>query len=74
VNLDPHHAATVSVQIDRMSAHTATGQVLSASAMDAHNTFEHPDAVAPARFAGVRRGPSLVFRLPPKSVAVVALH
>jgi alpha-N-arabinofuranosidase len=74
VNLDPHHAATVSARIEGISARTATGQVLSASAMDAHNTFEHPDAVEPAPFKGVRAGASLVFRLPPKSVAVVALH
>jgi alpha-N-arabinofuranosidase len=74
VNLDPHHAATVSVQIDGISAHTATGQILSASAMDAHNTFEHPDAVAPVPFTGERRGAALVFRLPAKSVAVVALR
>jgi alpha-L-arabinofuranosidase len=74
VNLDPHHAATVSVRIDGASAHAASGEVLTASAMDAHNTFEHPDAIRPAPFEGTGRHGRLVFRLPPKSVAVVALH
>jgi hypothetical protein len=42
--------------------------------MDAHNTFEHPHAIGPAPIKGMRKGASLLFRLPPKSVAVVALH
>ncbi|HTX06285.1 MAG TPA: alpha-N-arabinofuranosidase [Steroidobacteraceae bacterium] len=74
VNLDPHHAATVSVRIDGASAHAASGEVLTANAMDAHNTFEHPDAIRPAPFKGKGRHGRLLFRLPPKSVAVVALH
>jgi alpha-N-arabinofuranosidase len=74
VNLDPHHEATVSAQIAGVSAHSASGQVLTATAMDAHNTFEHPHAIAPVPFNGVRKGGRLVFRLPPKSVAVVTLH
>jgi alpha-N-arabinofuranosidase len=74
VNLDPHHAATVSVRIEGADAHAASGAVLTASAMDAHNTFEHPDAIRPAPFKGTARDGTLLFRLPPKSVAVVAVH
>ena len=74
VNIDPHHWAELSVEIDGASAHSASGEVLTADAMDAHNTFERPHAIAPASFAGVRKGTRLVFRLPPKSVAVVAVH
>ncbi|MGH8295077.1 MAG: alpha-L-arabinofuranosidase C-terminal domain-containing protein, partial [Steroidobacteraceae bacterium] len=74
VNLDPHHEATVSVRIEGGSGRSAAGQVLTASAMDAHNTFEHPHSIEPAPFRGVLRGGTLVFRLPPKSVAVVAVH
>lgn len=75
VNIDPHHAITVSARIEGMSAPAATGQVLTAAAMDAHNTFEHPDALRPAPFSGgAGAGGRLVLRLPPKSVAVVAVH
>lgn len=74
VNLDPHHEATVTARIDGMSAYAASGRILTGAAMDAHNTFEHPHAIEPASFEGVRKGDSLLFRLPPKSVAVVALH
>lgn len=74
VNLDPHRGATVSAQIEGASTHSAAGQVLTAAAMDAHNTFGQPNAIAPLPFRGVSKGGRLVFRLPPKSVAVVAIH
>jgi alpha-N-arabinofuranosidase len=74
VNLDPHHVATVAVRIAGASAHSAAGQVLTADTMDAHNTFERPHAIEPVPFKGARAGANLVFRLPAKSVAVVALH
>jgi alpha-N-arabinofuranosidase len=41
--------------------------------MDAHNTVDAPDAVKPVPFAARRSGGKLTLRLPPKSVAVVAL-
>jgi len=72
VNLDPHHAVNVSTRIDGLDARAATGEVLTADAMDAHNTFEHPQAIEPAPFKGTSKGGSLLFRLPPMSVAVVA--
>jgi alpha-N-arabinofuranosidase len=54
--------------------HSASGTVLTAATMDARNTFEHPQAIAPVPFKAVRKDGQLVFRLPPKSVAVVAVH
>jgi alpha-N-arabinofuranosidase len=74
VNLDPHNGATVVAQIEGVSMHAADGQVLTAAAMDAHNTFEHANTIAPIPFRGMRKGGRWVFRLPPKSVAVVAVH
>ena len=44
-----------------------------ASAMDARNTFERPDAVRPAAFTARRKGEELVFELPPMSVVVATL-
>jgi alpha-L-arabinofuranosidase len=74
VNLDPHREATVSARIEGASPRSAAGQVLTAAAMDARNTFADPRAIGPVPFAGVSRRGRLIFRLPPKSVAVVALH
>jgi alpha-N-arabinofuranosidase len=74
VNLDPRRGALVSAQIEGVAMHSASGQLLTAATMDAHNTFEHPDSIAPVPFQAVRKDGQLVFRLPPKSVAVVAVH
>ena len=51
-----------------------TGRVLTASAIDAHNTFEAPNAVQPASFAGAElKGDTLEVKVPAKSVVVLAL-
>jgi alpha-N-arabinofuranosidase len=53
---------------------SATGRVLTAPAMQAHNTFESPDAVKPAPFSGFTlSGGSLSVTLPSMSIAVLEL-
>jgi alpha-N-arabinofuranosidase len=74
VNVDPSHPATVFVDIAGVTARGATGQVLTGTAMDAHNTFDHPNTIQPVAFKGTRKGKSLVFELPAKSVAVVTVE
>jgi len=54
VNLDPKRAATVRIAVDGMRASSATGRVLTASEMDARNSFDRPDAVKPGVFTGAR--------------------
>jgi alpha-N-arabinofuranosidase len=73
VNLDPNRPATVSMKLAGVKARSASGKVLTAKAMDAHNTFEQPNAIAPSAFKGTRRGDELVFELPAKSLAVVTV-
>jgi alpha-N-arabinofuranosidase len=49
--------------------------VLTAGAMNTHNTFEQPNSVQPAAFSGARRsGDGWSFALPAKSVVVVTLR
>ena len=74
VNLDPNRPVTVSARINGVSARGAEGRVLTASAIDSHNTFDAPDTVRPRPFRGVRRGDALQFELPARSVAVVAVR
>ena len=58
-----------------LTAKSVTGRVLTAPAMNAHNTFEAPDAVQPAAFSGAAlKGDTLEVRLPAKSVVVLALR
>ena len=73
VNLDPNKPATVSTKLAGVKARGASGKVLTAKAMDAHNTFEQPNAIAPTAFKATRQGDSLVFELPAKSLAVVTV-
>jgi alpha-N-arabinofuranosidase len=49
--------------------------VLTASATDAHNTFDEPESVRPATYSGAsRNGERWVLALPPKSVVVATLE
>jgi alpha-N-arabinofuranosidase len=75
VNLDPHHAVSLSTALIGFKAKQVTGRVLTASAMDAHNTFEAPDAVQPKAFTDVKLDHGkLNANLPPKSVVVLTLE
>jgi alpha-L-arabinofuranosidase len=69
VNLDPDRPARVSTNLPG----AARGHVLTAAAMDAHNTFDRPQGLVPAAYAA-RPGPSgLTLDLPAKSIVVVTV-
>ena len=76
VNTDPHRPATVRAAISGSAGRGARGRILTAGAMDAHNTFARPDTVRPADFTAFRPAPdgrSLTLELPPKSVVTLEL-
>ena len=74
-NLDPGQGRTVVAELRGTSASAATGRILTAAAMNSHNTFERPDVVAPAPFTGARvSGGRLTVTLPPRSVVVLTLR
>jgi len=75
VNVDPHRTLPVTVDLKGVRATAAAGRILTADAMDAHNSFEHPGAIAPKPFdAATIAGGKLATRLPPKSVVVLRLR
>jgi len=75
VNVDPAKPARVTVIAEGARVAKVGGRVLTAPAMDAHNTFEAPEAVRPAPFTAARRsGERWVLDLPPKSVVVATLQ
>ena len=74
VNADPHRTATLTVDFTGIAPRSAAGRLLTAEAMDAHNTFDRPDTVTPAAFEGRIAGDTVVLELPAKSVAVVAVE
>ena len=72
VNLAPHIRAHVAIVVP---ARTVSGVILTADAMDAHNTFDAPDTVVPAAFhevAVVSGG--LTVDIPAKSVVVLEVN
>jgi alpha-N-arabinofuranosidase len=75
VNTDPNNAAKVSTKIAGAKASKMSARVLTAPAMNTHNTFAAPNAVQPAAFtAGKRTGDTWTFDLPAKSVVVAVLN
>ena len=52
-----------------------TGRVLTAPAINSHNTFDAPETIHPVAFTGTSDGNGKVeFKLPAKSVAVIAFE
>ena len=75
VNTDPNKPARVTVKIQGAAAKKINARVLTTDAMNAHNTFDSPEAVKPAAFNGGKlKGDSWVFDLPSKSVVVATLN
>jgi alpha-N-arabinofuranosidase len=75
VNVDPNRPIRVQVTVSGVQASAATGRILTAAAMDAHNSFASPDVVAPAAFTGATiSGDRLEVTLPAKSVVVLQLQ
>jgi alpha-L-arabinofuranosidase len=67
VNLDPQRPARVATNLKG----DARGRMLTGAAMDAHNSFDKPQAVVPVPYAARAGAQGLVLELPPKSIVVV---
>jgi alpha-N-arabinofuranosidase len=73
VNTNPGQPADVAVDVSGQRVDGASGQVLTAAAMDAHNTFAQTGAVKPVPFAAKAVDGKLTLTVPGKAVVVVAL-
>ncbi|MCW1428962.1 alpha-N-arabinofuranosidase [Novosphingobium sp. JCM 18896] len=74
-NLDPNQTNTVTIGLDGIAVSEASGRILTANAINAHNTFAAPEVVKPAAFNGAQvQGGKLVVTLPAKSVVVLQLR
>jgi alpha-L-arabinofuranosidase len=74
VNTNPSAAEDVAVSVAGKQVAAANGRVLTASAMDAHNTFANPQAVKPAPFSARAANGKLTITVPAKAVVVVAVE
>jgi len=74
-NLDPTAPAELECRLDGMQAQKASGRVLTAEAMNAHNTFDKPNAIQPTELKGIEIKDGLVrATLPAKSVAILIIQ
>lgn len=73
VNLTPQSTQQVVVDVKGAEISEAEGQLLTANAMDAGNTFDNPDSVKPAGYRARVTTGNLTLDIPPKSVLVVSL-
>jgi alpha-N-arabinofuranosidase len=75
VNLDPGNTMAVDLALDGWKGTRVAGQLLTAQAMDRHNTFDAPDALRPTTFDGASISEGrLKLTLPAKSLVVLALE
>ena len=74
-NLNPNRDAAFVCSLDGQVPSRVSGRVLTHDAMNAHNTFEAPDVVKPARLKGLRiDGNSITGTIPSKSVVVFSVR
>jgi alpha-L-arabinofuranosidase len=74
VNLDPSRVAEITASVWGRAISGVTGEVLTASTMNAMNTFERPNTIKPAPFSGYQlQGSQLILNIPAKSVVVLGL-
>jgi alpha-N-arabinofuranosidase len=74
-NLNPNEPADLECSLQGYKAQKVTGRILTAEAMNAHNTFENPDAVKPADFSGAEiKDDKIVAAIPSKSVIVLTVE
>ena len=74
VNLDPRRAIPVTLTLAGVQPRTVSGRIVTGPTMDAHNSFDQPDAVRPAAFGGAQaNGSTIAATLPAMSVVVLDL-
>ncbi|TFW22797.1 alpha-N-arabinofuranosidase [Duganella callida] len=75
VNTNPNKEADVALNIPGQTVRSLKGNVLTAAAMDTHNTFQAPNAIKPAPFtAAAGADGKLSVKVPAKAVIVVAVE
>jgi alpha-N-arabinofuranosidase len=75
VNIDPHHDLPLNLALPGLSTKGVTGRILTAPAMDAYNSFDAPNRIAPVPFKGASlKGGQLSLTVPSKSVLVLELN
>jgi len=74
-NLNPNRPVEVTCELQGARAQKLSGRVLTAAGMNAHNSFENPEAVKPAEFSDFKTSAGgFAVTLPAKSVVVLEVE
>jgi alpha-L-arabinofuranosidase len=74
VNTHAHDTVAMNCKLAGVDATQASGRILTADTLDAHNTFDKPEQVKPAEFRDCSvSGGTLKVSLPPHSLVVLTL-
>jgi alpha-N-arabinofuranosidase len=74
-NVDPHREAEVHCELRGVQVSEATGTILTAQEMGAHNTFLDPERVKPTAFTEIQfNGEKVTTVLPPMSVCTLTVQ
>jgi alpha-N-arabinofuranosidase len=72
-NFDPNASTRATLDVTGAVPRSFTGRILTAAAMDAHNTFDKPENVKPADFKGARvHQGTIQVDVPAKSIIVLS--
>jgi alpha-N-arabinofuranosidase len=75
VNVDPNKPVPISLSLAGRVVHESRAQILTGTAMDSRNTFDAPDAVHAANFAGATlKSGGVSLTMPAKSIVVLTLR
>jgi alpha-N-arabinofuranosidase len=75
VNVHPHSEMPVECRLAGLKSGSVQGRVLTADAMNAHNTFDAPNAVVPTTFEDATLDPGrLSLTLPTKSLVILEIQ
>ena len=75
MNIDPANACELNIDLRGKAARTVSGRILTASELNAHNTFDAPEQVKPVVFNTAKlKDNMLSLELPAKSIVVLELR
>jgi len=73
-NIDSDKEQTVEIDLTGVKIAKVSGTILTAKSIDSYNTFENPNAVAPANFKDAKvTKTGLTVKLPAKSIVALEL-
>jgi alpha-N-arabinofuranosidase len=72
-NIDPTRPVEIAARVAGLGAKTATGETLTAPAVDSVNTFVAPKTVVPRAASAKVQGDQLLLTVEPKSVTVISV-